>query len=222
VSEKGRVESFIYILTAVVTVIWSVWLYLWWEERAGLSEETPVRFALIIAPSSYFLLIAVSGWYTLPDFRLDLVSLLLLDAVTLVCAAVLGILVAIAGINARRLYVRTVFTYNLIAILLVSAVYIVRHSPGLIVRLAAIAGQWSRIDFFSFSWLGSAHSRQPDLLGILNKIFIALLSYIPVSVIRYASQIRHRKRLERELAMLKMRVGELEQTLTDQRQGVVK
>lgn len=214
-------ETTIYIITAVLTVVWSVWTYLWWEEKAGLSEETPLRFLLIVAPSSYFLLVVISGWYSVPSFRLDLAVLVLLDATTVICSGLLAVLSTIGRVNLRRLYIDVLIIYNLICLFLIAAVYIVRNNPALIAKLSMIASQMTRIDFFSFAWIGG-QTGPPDLLGILNKLFIALLSYIPVSVIRFAGQVRRRRRMERDIESLKSRIDVLERMLADHREGVAK
>lgn len=218
---RPPVETTLYIVTAVLTVVWSVWTYLWWEEKAGLSEETAFRFLLIVAPSSYFLLVVISGWYTVPTLRLDLATLVLLDATTVLCSGFLAVLGNVGRINHRRLYIDVLVAYNLVSIILVGAVYLVRYSPVLTARLSAIASQMTRIDFFSFAWVG-AQTGQPDLLGILNKLFIALLSYIPVSVIRFTGQVRRRRRMERDIESLKSKVDALERMLAEHREGVAK
>jgi hypothetical protein len=217
------VETVIYVGTAVITVIWSVWIYLWWDDRAGLSEEIGLRLVLIVAPSSYFLLIAVSGWYNVPGLRLDLASLVLLDAATVVSGVFLAVLLALPGVDHKATYVIVLVLYNIVAVALVVAVYVVRHSPVLIIKLSSAAGQWSHIDFFSFSWIGgTAASKQPDVLSLLNKIFIALLSYIPVSAIRYASSVHQRRKMEREIVRLGAKIEALERRLDESDPTVVK
>ena len=209
-------DTIVYLITAAVTVIWSVWIYLWWESRAGLAEETALRLFLIVAPSTYFLLIAISGWSGVPDFRLDLAGLILLDCVTVVSAILLSTLLRFPRVNHRQAYLVILTLYNLIAIVEIVFVYVVRNTPSLTVRVASFVGEWQRIDLLSFSWLGGPERpAQSDLVGLLNKILIALLSYIPVSIIRYIGSVRLRRKLERELNMLKARVDSLEQQIRD-------
>jgi len=216
-------DTIIYLTTAAITVIWSVWIYLWWESRAGLSEETGLRLILIVAPSSYFLLIAVSGWSGLPEFRLDLAALVLLDAVTLIAGIFLSTLLRFPKVNHRKAYLIILSLYNLFAVAQIIFVYVVRSTPSLLIRVAGLAGEWQHLDFLSFSWLGAPErSNQPDLIGLLNKILIALLSYIPVSIIRYIGSVRLRRKLERELSILKSKVERLEQQIAERDPGVVK
>lgn len=214
-------DTIIYLSTAAITVPWSVWIYLWWESRAGLDEETGLRLILIVAPSSYFLLIAVSGWAGLPSFRLDLAGLVLLDGMTIIAAIFMSALLKFPKVNHRQAYLIILTLYNLFAIVEIVVLYVVRNSPTLLVRAAALAGEWQRINVLSFSWLGGQEqSSQPDLVSLLNKILIALLSYIPVSIIRYISSVRLRRKLERELASLKTKVDRLERQVQDS--GIVK
>ena len=209
-------ETALYLGTAVIAILWSVWIYLSWEGRARLREDSGFRIVLIIAPSSYFLLIALSGWSSIADFRLDLAALVVLDAVTLLCALALGILSGLARADARRGYLALLVVYNAAAILTVGAAFIIRSHSTLIMKLAAIVGQWGRLDFFSFSWLGEDEAtRRPDLTGLLNKIFIALLSYIPIAVVRAVGSARQRRRVLRELKALRERVDSLEQRLSE-------
>lgn len=216
-------DTIVYLLTAVLTVFWSVWIYLWWESRAGLPEETGFRLLLIVAPSTYFLLIAVSGWSGVRNFRLDLVGLIALDVVTVIAGILLFGLLSTRRVNRRQAYLTLVGLYNLLAVAEVVFLYAVRNDLALLVRLAAVVGEWGRLDFFSFSWVAArGQASQPDLVGLLNKILIALLSYIPVSLIRYIASVRRRRRIERELAVLRGKVENLEQRIAERDPGVVK
>jgi hypothetical protein len=213
-------DTIVYLITAFITVIWSVWIYLWWERRAGLPEESGLRLLLIVAPSTYFLLIAVSGWSGVRNLRLDIAGLIVLDILTFVTGALLVTLLSAKNVSRRPAYLSLVGLYNLFAILEVIFLYLVRSDVGLLVRVAAVVGEWGRLDFLSFSWIAArGHASQPDLVGLLNKILIALLSYIPVSLIRYIASVRRRRKLERELAVLRAKVESLERRMAD-REGV--
>lgn len=210
-------DTIVYLATAAITVVWSVWIYLWWESRARLGEETGLRLALIVAPSSYFLLIAVSGWAEVQNLRLDLAGLVFLDIVTIVFGILLSTLLRFPTVNRRRTYLIILAVYNSLAISEIILLYVVRSQPFLMVRVAQIVGEWERLNVLSFGWLGGQErSSQPDLVGLLNKLLIALISYIPVSIIRYVGSVRRRRKLERELAVLKNKVDSLEQRITEQ------
>ena len=208
-------ETALYIGTAIVTVLWSVWIYLSWQERARLREDSGFRVLLIVAPSSYFLLVSLSGWATISDFRVDLAALVVLDAITVGCGLVLGILILLTKVDQRGAYVALLVIYNAAALMTVAATFVIRHHPPLIARLASIVGQWGKLDFFSFTWLGAGQGGgQPDLVGMLNKMLIALLSYIPIAVVRSVGSARQRRRLLREVASLRARVDSLEQRVS--------
>lgn len=209
-------DTIVYLTTAAITIVWSVWIYLWWEARAGLPEETGLRLALIVAPSSYFLLVAVSGWSGVQNLRLDLAGLVFLDIVTIIVGVFLSTLLRFPTVNRRRAYLIGVSIYNSLAVAEIIFLYVVRSQPILVVKVAQVVGEWERLNFLSFGWLGGhEQATQPDLVGLLNKLLIALLSYIPVSIIRYIGSVRRRRRIERELAMLRNKVEGLEQRLAD-------
>ena len=70
------------------------------------------------------------------------------------------------------------------------------------------------IDFFSFAWVAlDTRSREQDLSSMLNRILIALLSYVPISLIRIAYGNRKRKRIVQDVDALRQRVISLEKHL---------
>ena len=160
-----------------------------------IAEETGLRLALIVTPSSYFLLIAVSGWAQVQNLRLDLAGLIFLDSVTVIVGILLSTLLRFPGVNRRRTYLILLSLYNGIAVAEILFLFTVRSQPALTLRVAEVIGEWQRLNFLSFAWLGG-HERasQPDLVGLLNKLTIALLSYVPVSIIRYVGSVRRRRR----------------------------
>ena len=85
------VDAVIYVATAGLAVAWSVWNYFLWGGRAGLAEDSPFRFLNIIGPSAYFLLIVLAGWQHVKSVRLDLVGLVVLDALTVGCVLILAV-----------------------------------------------------------------------------------------------------------------------------------
>jgi len=213
-------ETGIYLTTGVLTVLWSVLVYRWWEDRAHLRDESGLRLLLIAAPSSYFLLIAVSGWSAVANFRVDLAALVVLDAATVLCALVVLVLGGFRSIEKRSVYIGVVVAYNVIAAFLAGATLIVRSFPPLIVRVASIVGQWNRLDFFSFSWFAASEAgKQPDLVRILNRILIAILSYVPIGILRGVSNARQRRALRRDVDLLHARIERLEQLLASREPG---
>jgi len=213
-------ETAIYLTTGVLTVLWSVLLYRWWEDRARLRDESGLRLLLIVTPSSYFLLIAVSGWSTVANFRLDLAALGVLDGLIVLCALTIVVLGGFRAVDRRSTYIGVAIAYNLAAAFLAGATLFVRSFPPLIVRVASIVGQWNRLDFFSFSWFSAAESdKQLDLVRLLNRILIALLSYVPIGIIRAVGNARQRRRLRHDVDLLHARMERLEQLLASRETG---
>jgi hypothetical protein len=206
-------DTIIYLTTALLAVIWSVQIYLNWHQKAGLAEDSGWRFFLIIAPSSYFLLTALAAWEKALYIRLDIIGLIIIDLFTLICWAALVIIGRIRHINFRKNYIRILLFYNIFTILLVTALHIIKYFPPLLIPLTNLATQGQRLDFFRFGWLGldpETHDR--DLVSMLNKILIALLSYLPIAFIRALLQARQRRRIVEQLNLLRRRIEELEQS----------
>ncbi len=201
-------ETLIYLGTAGITVLWSVWIYLWWLDKARLPDESAARMVLIVAPSSYFLLAALSGWAAESSFRLDLAGLVALDALTVLSAVFLAIFAGALRAGRRGAYLTVLVVYNAVAIAIVAASYLVHGRPVVLRRLASEANLLGRINL-----LGGI--RQPDFAELLSKLFLAVVSYLPVSVIRLLGSVRQRRRMARELQILRSRVEEVERRLAE-------
>jgi hypothetical protein len=116
-------------------------------------------------------------------------------------------------INFKKNYIRILILYNVLTILLVTALHIIKYFPPLLIPITNLLVQGQRLDFFRFAWLGldpETHDR--DLISMLNKILIALLSYLPIAFIRALIQARQRRRIVEELTLLRRRIEELEQS----------
>lgn len=204
-------EGAIYAATAVITVAWSVWNYFLWSEKAGLPEESALRFLIIGGPSAYFLLIVLAGWQQVQAVRLDLVGLVAIDAVTILCVLFLLVGMRFRAETRRTVYVWVFTIYNLLGAALTGGVYVVRSSPILLIRLSSVLRGLSEIRLLSFDWIGADTQEQKrDLTSLLNRVLIALISYVPVSAMRFVASSRHRTKVRRELELLRRRVGELE------------
>jgi len=208
-------ETALYIGTAVLTILWSVWTYLVWSDKSALEEFSGRRFYLIAAPSGYFLLLALSGWQKTQLLRLDLVGIAVYDA--LIVLAWLALLIA-RGLRLgafKRAYVAILTVYNVLSILLVAGVYLVRLFPPALIRLTNLLTQGIHLDFFRFAWIGlDPATHEQDLVSMANKMLIAVISYVPVTIFRavYVNRqmSRHRREVTEEIDNLKRRVSELE------------
>lgn len=204
-------EGAILTVTAIVTVGWSVWNYVLWSERARLSEDSIVRFFIILAPGAYLLLIVLAGLRAPEVIRVDLIALALLSAVTVLCAVVLILVLAVRRRAIRTPYLWVFTLYNIAGAAIVVALHLVRNDPTLLIQVSAFIRSVESLDFFSFTWVSlDTERQQQDLIWLLNKVMIALLSYLPVSVIRFVSTSRQAMKLRREIDLLKRRMAELE------------
>ncbi|MBN1835527.1 MAG: hypothetical protein JW820_06730 [Spirochaetales bacterium] len=211
-------ETAIYLGTAALTILWSVWIYRVWSQRARLRESDAGRFYHIIAPSGYFVLLALAGWERARVIRLDLIGAVIYDGIIVLCAIALLVAGALKHIDYRRSFRRLLVLYNLLAVLLLVALYLVKFFPPLLIRVTALVQELTALDFFRFAWVGlDPESHQQDLISMANKVLIALLSYIPVSLARalYVSRqmSRQRREMHDELGGMKRRIEALERRL---------
>ena len=208
-------ETILYICTAALTVAWSVFTYIAWTDKERRGEYVVGRFFLIIGPSAYFLLLILAGWSRVQALRLDMIGIAALDVLTAVCW--LGLLVARAlrSRDPKRTLAGFLITYHILAGLLVVGVFLVRSFPPLRIPISAWIDQGMRLDFLRFAWKElNPEARQQDLASMANKVLIALLSYIPISLIRSIlvnRQIsRQRREMFRMIEELKKRLDDLE------------
>jgi hypothetical protein len=217
-------ETALYIGTAVLTIAWSVWTYLSWSDRSRLEDYTGKRFYLIASPSGYFLILALAGWQRVQFLRLDLIGLAVYDCLIVLCWLVLLISRGLRVGQFKRIYTRTLVFFNCTAIVLVACVFLIRLFPPLLIRLSDFISQGIRLEFFRFAWIGlDPESHERDFISMANKILIALLSYIPITVLRtlYVSRqmSRQRRWITGEINSLKAKLEDLETKLTNKEDG---
>lgn len=208
-------ETILYVTTAVLAVAWSVYTYLSWSEQERRSQYVVGRFFLMIGPSAYFLLLILGGWSRDKALRLDLVGIAALDVVTAVCWLGLLLARAVRSENRKRAMRFFLVAYHVLGALLVLTVFLVHAFPPLRIPLTLWLQQILHGDFLRLAWTGlNPEARQQDVGALANKVLIALLSYIPVSLIRSLLVSRQISRQHRgtyqELKELKDRVAELE------------
>jgi hypothetical protein len=208
-------EMALYIGTAVLTIVWSVWTYLTWSDRSRLEDYTGKRFYLIASPSGYFLLLALAGWQKVQVIRLDLIGLAVYDILIVLCWLVLLITRGLKASQFKKMYIRVLAFFNIIAVLLVASVFLIRLFPPLLIRVSNFINQGIRFEFFKFAWIGlDPETHERDFVSMANKILIALFSYIPITVLRtlytHRQISRQRKWVTREINTLKHKIEELE------------
>jgi hypothetical protein len=208
-------EMALYIGTAILTIAWSVWTYLTWSDRSRLEDYTGKRFYLIASPSSYFLLLALAGWQRVQVIRLDLIGLAVYDILIVLCWILLLIARGLKASQFKKMYIRVLAVFNIVAVLLVGGVFLVRLFPPLLIRVSDFITQGIRLDFFKFAWIGlDPETHERDFISMANKILIALFSYIPITVLRtlytHRQISRQRKWVTTEINALKRKIEQLE------------
>jgi hypothetical protein len=208
-------ETILYICTAALTIAWSVYTYIAWTDKERRGEYVVGRFFLIIGPSAYFLLLILAGWSRVQELRLDLAGIAALDVLTAGCWLALLVALAVRPKDPKRTLAGFLIAYNILAGLLVLMVFLVRYFPPLRILLGTWIDQGLRLEFLRFAWTElNPEARQQDLSSMGSKVLIALLSYIPISLLRTIlvnRQIsRQRREMYRALEELKKRVEELE------------
>jgi len=208
-------EMTLYIGTAILTIAWSVWTYLTWSDRSRLEDYTGRRFYLIASPSGYFLLLALAGWQRVQMIRLDLIGLAVYDILIVLCWILLLIARGLKASQFKKMYIRVLAVFNIVAVLLVTAVFLIRLFPPLLIRVSNFINQGIRLDFFKFAWIGlDPETHERDFVSMANKILIALFSYIPITVLRtlytHRQISRQRKWITMEINALKRKIEQLE------------
>jgi hypothetical protein len=208
-------EMALYIGTAILTIAWSVWTYLTWSDRSRLEDYTGKRFYLIASPSGYFLLLALAGWQRVQMIRLDLIGLAVYDVLIVLCWIILLISRGLKSSQFKKMYISVLAAFNIIAVLLVTGVFLIRLFPPLLIRVTNFINQGVRLEFFKFAWIGlDPETHERDFISMANKILIALFSYIPITVLRtlytHRQIIRQRKWITMEINELKHKIEQLE------------
>ncbi len=193
-------ENIIYAVTAVITILWSVWIYILWSERVGLSEDSDIRYILMILPSSLFLLIVFSNWRSGIFIRLDLISLVLLDVITVSVSFILLLVLNIKSINSRKGYILALFLYFITSVLLVAGIFTVKFYPPLLIRVYQVIEEGKSIDLGNLTWsLLNPENHENALESMTNKILLALFTYIPLSLARFFYSRRQMKKLVKRI-----------------------
>jgi hypothetical protein len=213
-------EMALYIGTAILTIAWSVWTYLTWSDRSRLEDYTGKRFYLIASPSSYFLLLALAGWQRVQMIRLDLIGLAVYDILIVLCWILLLIARSLKASQFKKMYIRLLVVFNIVAVLLVGGVFLIRLFPPLLIRISDFINQGIRLDFFKFAWIGlDPETHERDFISMANKILIALFSYIPITVLRtlytHRQISRQRRWVTMEINALKRKIEQLERKQKD-------
>ncbi|HUV08309.1 MAG TPA: hypothetical protein VMX75_11300 [Spirochaetia bacterium] len=206
-------DTAIYLGTAALTVVWSVWTYLLWADKAQLPEDSGFRFLMMIGPTAFFILTAMSGWEQLLFLRLDLIGILALDFVTLISILALVVISSVQRLRKKGRFRLVLILYFTMASGITIFCHVIKLFPPTLLRMYEWVKQGLELDFFKFAWVGlDTQTKESDLVGMLNKIVIAVLSYIPIAMVRFVYGIHQRKKLQQEIEDLQRRIDSLEAT----------
>lgn len=210
-------DNGIYLATAILTIVWSVRLYMSWHDKGALKEESGLRYATIFMPVIWFLAIIFIGLGQMRVVKLDIVGLLMLDGITVIALItsflVLGRFRKSKGTQ-RQGFLVLIWGYNILGLIIAVLMLILRRYPVILIRVTNLFYQLTSVDLLSFTWIGgSGEAREQDFISMLNKILIALLSYIPVSLVRFFAIRYQRIQTKKELDKLKFRVDNIESYL---------
>lgn len=211
-------ETLVYVLTPVLTVFWSVTVFISWNKRTALRDDSFFRFYHILAPGSYFLAGSVSG-VGVTFFRFDIAVLLYLDAVIIISVLAAFLIFAALKRNVRGKFTGVLVFYNAASILGIAAAFSIKNSPLLIMRISRFFDEVSRLDLPSLSRMTlDSVSGAESLAEWINKILIALFTYVPIALLRFIYVNRQRKRLEKQVCELEARIVMIEGSLAGSRE----
>jgi hypothetical protein len=204
-------ETAVVLATAGLAVLWSIRSYALLGDRFDGSDESPLRMVAIIAPSAYFLLLILVGWQRDLAVRLDLVGMLLVDGLTLLAIMSSFVIKLLPERRRHPAVVVLLIIHHLLSIAVVSGAFVVRESPALLFSLQSLLRRLAGIELLSFAWVGlDADRQEQDIVAFLNRVLLAVFSYIPIALVRLLAGIRQRKRLERRIDRLERRIASLE------------
>ena len=204
-------DTAIYLATAAITILWAVWTYLLWADRAGFPEDSSWRFLLFVGPTVFFIVTALAGLDEILYLRLDIIGILVLDCLILICVVVLVLVYYILRKKSGKPY-RIILLFYAAGGALISALsHLIKLSPTMLLMVYNWIQQASQIQFFKFAWVGiNPQSGDTDLVSMLNKIVIAVFSYIPIAMVRFIYNTHQRRQFLRQIDELKSRIESLE------------
>jgi hypothetical protein len=204
-------DTAIYLATAAITILWAVWTYLLWADRAGFPEDSSWRFLLFVGPTVFFIVTALAGLDEILYLRLDIIGILALDCLIFVCVVALVVVYYILRRKSGKPYRIILLFYAAVGALISALSHLIKLSPTMLLMVYHWIQQASQIQFFKFAWIGvNSQSGDADLVGMLNKIVIAVFSYIPIAMVRFIYNTHQRRQFLKQIDELKSRIESLE------------
>ena len=103
--------------------------------------------------------------------------------------------------------------YNLVSLGVLALVIVARNNIVVLLRITTLLRHLGQMEFFSFAWVGVDEERQQqDLVSFLNRVLVAVFSYVPIAFLRFLTGMRHRRRVDRELEQIKRRLSAVEES----------
>jgi hypothetical protein len=203
-------EAFFYLYfpVALLSVGWSFWAHSLWEGHAGLKDDSGVRtWSLVAGPTWFFLLAFIgSGESLLPLDLMGMVSL----GVILVLGG-LGFLIVSLIKKGKHIPFLWVFWSVQAASLIVLVLQVLAANSPYVAAWLAGWGQFLLQLFEGRGWdLLTPLDEAGNLNLQLDKIFLAVLSYLPITGFRILYTQHLHRRLKKEMAKLIVRVERLE------------
>lgn len=181
-----------------------MWLFLVWVKKAGLKESSPLRFGLIFLPATYFLLIAFSGWAEVMFLRVDILGLIFFNLITLACWLVQGVTLFMPGKNYKMIYIISAGLNQVLYLGLVIFVYSLKSHPLTAVSISTFFESFQDVNFLKILWEGlDVTNPQQNVSDVINKVLIALGSYVPLTALRLWYTNKKFKQLRLEIDYLK-------------------
>lgn len=206
-------DLIVYVAAGLLTLGWSVSVYTLWTEKVQIrsSETVPVFF--LVFPSLLYLGFVIIGASAYQEFRLDISGLLLQSAVLLASVIVLFIMkfsLKKSRILRKRLQILLAMNVSLSVLNLILHVLIKQYPPYLLL-LGSFINSLRQMDLFSMSWLYLAEQTDTRQVAVLlNRLFIAAVSYLPIFLLRFFLIWQNTRRLKSEVRQLEERVKQLE------------
>jgi len=198
----------LYIPVALISVLWSFWAHGLWEKIPGLKDDSGWRTWALLSGPTWFLVLAFtgSGPSTLP---LDFIGMVPYGIVMLLGLAAFGFL-GLLKHNKKQVFLWMFISVQALA-LLILAILLLSH---MVLPLRVWLAIWLEFLIQMFEGRGFELFQPVDPAGNLNfqldKIFIALISYLPMSIFRILYTQHLFRGMRREISLLKNRLDRLE------------
>ena len=202
-------ELGIYLLTTGLCIAWSIKMYNDWFFSAHFDEGDARRVLLLVVPGSFFLLSLLFTWAVSETFRLDILVLIIYDAIIVVSFITEAIAKKLTG--KKRGYQIGLLVFSLLSIILIICAFLIRRFPLVLMKITFYLnqiGSFTVIEKVLFSF--EPESETEAMVSLVNKAVIAFFSYLPVTIIRFLYFRRSQKRLKEEIKELRKRIVVIE------------